>query len=177
MSMKRRRGRSRKGKIAQTIVAAEKGPNHSVYAAIIPEFGLLHYMIKKGKYKSISQSQAFADFVRECCVKMQEKGIDWKCCFIMDNAAFHKSELITPVLREFGHFLKFNPRYTPDFNPIENCFSFWKAPIKRSYVASNVQLVRLIHKCSRAVTPGKTKRCFDHVLNVAFPKALEFEDF
>jgi len=156
--MKRKRGRSRKGKKAQTIVALEKGENHSVYAAIIPEFGLLHYMIKKGKYKSISQSRDFADFVRECCQKMQEMEIDWQCCFIMDNAAFHKAELLNPVLREFGHFLKFNPRYTPDFNPIENCFSIWKAPIKRSYIGSNMQLVRMIHKCARCVTPRKNKK-------------------
>lgn len=38
---------------------------------------------------------------------------------IMDNATFHKSPLLEPMITAAGHQLLYLPPYSPDFNPIE----------------------------------------------------------
>ena len=39
---------------------------------------------------------------------------------VMDNAAFHKSEEISNLLKENGHGILWLPPYSPDLNPIEH---------------------------------------------------------
>jgi transposase len=41
---------------------------------------------------------------------------------VMDNAPFHPKETLRAIAAEAGHYLLFLPRYSPDFNPIEQSF-------------------------------------------------------
>lgn len=50
---------------------------------------------------------------------------------IMDNAAFHKSELTKILLEDSGCQLLFLPPYSPDFNPIEKFWANFKAKIRK----------------------------------------------
>jgi transposase len=45
---------------------------------------------------------------------------------IMDNAPFHNKPKISKLLAEDGHVLLPLPRYSPDFNPIEQAFAILK---------------------------------------------------
>ena len=45
---------------------------------------------------------------------------------IMDNAPFHNKPKITEMLEQQGHALLPLPRYSPDFNPIEQAFAILK---------------------------------------------------
>jgi transposase len=45
---------------------------------------------------------------------------------IMDNAAFHNKSTISELLAAAGHTLLPLPRYSPDFNPIEQRFAILK---------------------------------------------------
>jgi transposase len=45
---------------------------------------------------------------------------------IMDNAPFHTKPKISEILAGHGHALLPLPRYSPDFNPIEQQFAFLK---------------------------------------------------
>jgi transposase len=45
---------------------------------------------------------------------------------IMDNARFHKKEVIRNLLKQHGHKLLPLPPYSPDFNPIEQSFAVLK---------------------------------------------------
>lgn len=49
---------------------------------------------------------------------------------IMDNAAFHKSELTKILIEDAGCQLLFLPPYSPDFNPIEKFWANFKAKIR-----------------------------------------------
>jgi putative transposase len=42
---------------------------------------------------------------------------------VMDNARFHNKEQMKSILEEKGHALLPLPRYSPDFNPIEQSFA------------------------------------------------------
>lgn len=176
-AMNRRRGRSIKGKLASALSYVLRGINHSVWAAIIPDYGLIHYEIFKGKHKDTSQSVAFAQFCSRVILKMKVKDIMHPCWWIMDNAAFHKKDLLEPVFGPEGHLLHFLPRYTPDFNPIENCFNVWKAPIKRVIVRDDTHLRTLIFLASRRITAALTKACWERSTSSQFAKAQRFEDF
>lgn len=50
---------------------------------------------------------------------------------IMDNAAFHKSEITKLLIEDAGCQLLFLPPYSPDFNPIEQFWANLKAKIRR----------------------------------------------
>ena len=50
---------------------------------------------------------------------------------IVDNCRIHHVEEIQQLCDERGVRLRYLPPYSPDFNPIEECFSFMKAWIRR----------------------------------------------
>src|ERR1039458_9156160 len=53
---------------------------------------------------------------------------------VMDNARFHNKEQIQAIIGKEGHTLLPLPRYSPDFNPIEQSFAIIK---KRRQFAEN----------------------------------------
>ncbi len=59
---------------------------------------------------------------------------------IMDNATFHNKPKIREILTSHGHTLLPLPRYSPDFNPIEQQF----AVLKRLRQFSGLSLDELI---------------------------------
>ena len=59
--------------------------------------------------------------------------LDKPSIIILDNAAFHKTELTLQIVADSPHILLFLPPYSPDFSPIENDFANLK---KRRQFAS-----------------------------------------
>lgn len=53
---------------------------------------------------------------------------------IMDNCSIHHVEEVTKLINEVGAIVHYLPPYSPDFNPIEWCFS------KVKKVAMDVQI-------------------------------------
>lgn len=49
---------------------------------------------------------------------------------IMDNAPFHNKPKIKALLEEHGHSVLFLPKYSPDYNPIEQVFAIIKRRIR-----------------------------------------------
>ncbi|WP_204368710.1 transposase, partial [Neosynechococcus sphagnicola] len=48
----------------------------------------------------------------------------WKgACVIMDNYSIHNHDTIRKLIEDVGAKLIYLPPYSPDFSPIENCFS------------------------------------------------------
>lgn len=50
---------------------------------------------------------------------------------VMDNAAFHKGEVMKQSLQNSGHTLLYLPPYSPDYNPIEKKWAQAKAARRR----------------------------------------------
>lgn len=60
---------------------------------------------------------------------------------VMDNARFHNKEQIQKILQKEGHILLPLPKYSPDFNPIEQSFATIK---KRRQFADNNDLNQIL---------------------------------
>lgn len=45
------------------------------------------------------------------------------CCIIMDNASFHRKEILYEIAGRYGVFLLFLPPYSPELNPIEKSWA------------------------------------------------------
>ena len=61
---------------------------------------------------------------------------------VMDNARFHNKEQMQSILEEAGHAMLPLPRYSPDFNPIEQSFAIIK---KRRQFAENKSIEALLN--------------------------------
>ncbi len=54
------------------------------------------------------------------------KELDKPSVIVMDNAPVHNKKAIRDLLEKHGHELLCLPKYSPDFNPIEQTFGFLK---------------------------------------------------
>ena len=61
---------------------------------------------------------------------------------VMDNARFHNKEQIQVMLAKAGHAMLPLPRYSPDFNPIEQSFATIKK--RRQFAESGTSIEKLL---------------------------------
>jgi len=61
---------------------------------------------------------------------------------VMDNARFHNKEQIQEILEKAGHVLLPLPRYSPDFNPIEQSFATIKK--RRQFAPRGTEIEQLL---------------------------------
>jgi transposase len=79
----------------------------------------------------------FEDFIEQLlpfCGRWPEP----KSVLIMDNASFHYKARIEQMCYNAGVKILYLPPYSPDFNPIEECFAELKAFIKRNWHVDEV---------------------------------------
>ena len=80
----------------------------------------------------VFQSTCTAEVVNAWLEKMLLPELKEPSVIVIDNARFHKKEMIRDLLQQHGHFLLPLPPYSPDFNPIEQSFAVLK---KRRQIA------------------------------------------
>lgn len=79
---------------------------------------------------------------------------------LMDNVSFHKSKAVSALLTSMGKIPLFVPPYSPEFNPIENIFSYTKADYRPLCFQSNgVPHQTVLQKCLVAAQPHSLTRC------------------
>lgn len=94
--------------------------------------GAGHYKVTDGP----SDSYTFVDFITECVHTVTEYGVPALKpgdVLVVDNAAIHHSQIsqvLTMWLEQQGIDVVFTPRYSPDMNPVEGCFSQIKSVLK-----------------------------------------------
>lgn len=68
----------------------------------------------------------------------------------MDNYSIHNGEAVRTLIEEAGAKLIFFPSYSPDFSPIENCFSKIKHILPTIEARNHPELVKAIEAaCSQ----------------------------
>ena len=90
----------------------------------------------------MTKASVFEDWFEEELLKMLPKNH----VIIIDNAAFHKKEILQNLARKYSQTLIFLPPYSPEYNPIEHT---WSA-LKRK-VAGCVQLYDSVSQALNAV--------------------------
>jgi transposase len=118
--------------------------------AAVSATALVHFEIMEGS----CNSERFASFIRNL-------PDDVPTHLMMDNVAFHKSELVRRAAEDRQLVPLFVPPYSPQFNPIEIVFGQLKHGLRRSCHDSTIQT---IEELSRAIVAS----CRDSTLWNAF---------
>ena len=96
--------------------------------AAISTIGLITYEF----YHSNVNSDHFCDFIRGNIIPnmLQYDGLNNKSILLMDNASIHCTNSVADILRDAGILVLYLPPYSPDYNPIEEAFSYVKYYLK-----------------------------------------------
>lgn len=81
---------------------------------------------------------------------------------VMDNLSAHKVRGVRHLIEKAGAELRYLPPYSPDFNPIEKCWSQVKQLLRAAKARSLATLQRAVAEALAAVTPQNTQACFRH---------------
>lgn len=81
---------------------------------------------------------------------------------IMDNLSAHKSQTIQDLFDAAGIQLRYQPPYSPDFNPIELMWAKVKNSLRSTKARTQEQLYDAIAKALGQITPNDTKGFFQH---------------
>ena len=121
LSFTRLYGRAAPGQRVIDQVPGERGKNISTIGAISLA-GVLTGLSVPGSI----DGEVMLFFVEEMLAPLLKQGD----VVIMDNVAMHKQEEIEDVIEARGALVIFLPTYSPDLNPIENCWSKVKAILR-----------------------------------------------
>lgn len=85
-----------------------------------------------------------------------------KAILIMDNLSAHKSDEVRQAIEEAGFTSRFLPRYSPDFSPIEQCWSKMKAILREKEARSVEALDQELPSVLDAIIPENAQAWFNH---------------
>ena len=85
---------------------------------------------------------------------------------VMDNLSAHKSKTIRKLFEDAGIELRYQPPYSPDFNPIELMWSKVKNSLRSAKARTQEQLYEAIAQALKQITSKDTQGYFRHC-NVA----------
>ncbi len=161
LHLARGRGRCTIGERATYETANSRGGNISVCAALSPKRGIIHYKVKLGAFNA----EEFIIFLRELFSQLAFQSRVHHV--VMDNVRFHKTEAVKAVFSEgvIQHELHYLPPYSPQLNPIENCFSKIKNYVKQKEKNTQAQLLTLIAEAVGTITAKDTKGYYRKVQN------------
>lgn len=129
---KRTRGRARVGDRAVRVVGGQRGRNFTMTFAASATNGLVHHHLMSGGMNG----ERFKDFLRDVVEHLPNNGFEK--VLIFDNAPAHRCAGEVELPESVS--LRWLPPYSPMLNIVEQCFSQWKASVKRSLAEVREQL-------------------------------------
>jgi transposase len=81
---------------------------------------------------------------------------------VMDNLSAHTGETIRQLIEDKGARLEFLPPYSPDFNPIELCWSKVKTALRATKARTLDTLVEAIAQALRSISFTDIQNWFAH---------------
>jgi transposase len=116
----RKYGYSVRGKTPKSFKMLVRGKRISTIA-IMTVNGILDMHIVHGT----SKGDDFLEFVEKCLLPclMPFNGVNANSIVILDNCSIHHVASVTRLISEVGALVHYLPPYSPDYNPIEWCFS------------------------------------------------------
>ena len=128
--------------------------------------GATHYKVTEGA----SDSYTFVSFISEGVETVTDYGtqaLKPGDILVVDNAPIHHSELariLKQWLSQQGIDVVFTPKYSPDMNPIEGCFSQIKSMLRRpSYMnILHSNLHAAIYSATKMITSSDMHAYFRH---------------
>ena len=129
--------------------------------AAISTNGLICYEL----YQSKINSEVFYDFLRGSLIPnmLLFDGSN------NDNVSFHHSDIITEILRDVGILVLFLPPYSPDYNPIEEAFSYIKHYLKdHESIMDIVSPLTILSAAFNSITSHQCLGWIEHIVVTNF---------
>lgn len=153
LAMTRRYARSPKGKRAYSDAPYQRGNNLTLIGAMA-----LRGMIGEMTLPGATDGLAFKTYVTQVLVPNLWVG----ACVVMDNLPAHKVAGIREAVEAVGATVIYLPPYSPDFSPIENCWSKVKEFLRARAARTYTQLDQAITDALCAVTLQDIVGWFTH---------------
>lgn len=122
VAMARRYGRSRRGRPVYGSVPHRRGQNLTVVGAIRAGGGVVAWRAMDGAMTG----ERFLGFAVEALIPALAAGD----VVVMDNLSAHKTKAVRAAFEAAGIGVLYLPRYSPEYNPIELCWSVVKARLR-----------------------------------------------
>ena len=153
LAMTRRYARSPQGRRAYNDAPYQRGNNLTLIGAMALR-GLIGEMTLPGATDGL----AFKTYVTQVLVPNLWAG----ACVVMDNLPAHKVAGIREAIESVGATVVYLSPYSPDFSPIENCWSKVKEFLRARAARTYAQLDQAITDALSAVTPQDIIGWFTH---------------
>lgn len=153
LSLRRAFARSIKGTRAYGLEPFYPGKSISLIGALALK-GFLGGMTIDGGTNGI----AFQVFLEKVLLPQLWPG----ACVVMDNLPVHKVQGVRQKIEGVGAYLIYLSPYSPDFNPIENCWSKLKQYLRSVAARSRELLENAISSGLDLITPQDIKGWFTH---------------
>jgi hypothetical protein len=121
-SLQREYARARRGSLVISSIKGKKNKRTSVIAAYVSATKTL---LAPYAFVGYTDTQRFNGWVETCLLPELRPGQT----VVMDNAPFHKSQKTKNLIESVGCRLLYQPKYSPDLNPIEKVWG----NLKRKY--------------------------------------------
>jgi len=81
---------------------------------------------------------------------------------VMDNLSAHKAQRVRELIEARGARLVYLPPYSPDFNPIERCWSKIKTYLRAAKARTSARLDEAIKQAFETITEADARAWFKH---------------
>ena len=155
----RKYGYSFRGEPAVCHRILTRGTRISAMAAMTCE-GMLEYDLTTGTVNA----DKFIDFIRGHLIPNMQPFPAKHSILILDNCAIHHSHDVKTLLNSFGIPVFFLPPYSPDYNPIEELFSYVKYYLKAhdDIIQAIDNPLPIIHSAFRSVSKSQCEGWIAH---------------
>lgn len=145
--------RAPKGKRARGKRPLHRGKNVSLIGAIG-----LNGLITQVSLLGSTDGLTFEAFIAQRLVPKLWPG----ACVVMDNCSIHKGEEIEALIAKAGAKLIYLPPYSPDFSPIENCWSKIKSVLRSIGARNYPDLAKAIEEAFNKLSLKDIQNWFTH---------------
>lgn len=152
-AMSRRYARSPRGKRAAGHAPLNYGKNLTIVAALGID-GVTAAMTIQGAINGA----AFIAYVEQVLAPTLKPGQ----IVIMDNLSSHKVDGVRQAIEACGAELVYLPRYSPDMNPIEKCWSKIKTALRRVAARTQEALEQALVDALNSIRPSDARGWFRH---------------
>src|SRR4028119_2409762 len=161
LAMTRRYARSLRGSRAYSHAPYQRGQNVTLIGAMA-----LRGLVGEISFPGATDALAFKTYVTQVLVPNLWTG----ACVVMDNLPAHKIKGIREAIESVGATVIYLSPYSPDFSPIENCWSKVKEFLRKRAARTYPQLDQAITDALAAVTLQDIIGWFTHCCCYILPK-------
>ena len=153
-AMTRRYARAPRGERACDSAPRNYGEQTSLISALGLERGLLATMTVTGAVDTLC-FDAYVTQVLSPCLRHGD-------VVILDNLGAHKASCLEQVAGKCGARVLWLPPYSPDYSPIENCWSKIKTALRAAKARTRDELEKALVKAIKQVTNADIQGWFRH---------------